>query len=59
MHKTCTGLASRIEMADLDVSPLIYILEQRFSCRETVEKDIVEEYAWKIVMNSISCVWGG
>lgn len=46
-------------MTDLDVSPLIYILEQRFNCLETVEKSVAEEYAWKIVMDSVSCVWGG
>lgn len=60
-QKMWTGLvlAFRIEMTDLDVSPLIYILERRFNCLETVEKDVAEEYAWEIVMDSVSCVWGG
>lgn len=58
-QKMLVGLAFRIEMTDLDVSPLIYILEQRFNCLETVEKSVAEEYAWKIVMDSVSCVWGG
>lgn len=59
IHKTWTGLAFRIEMMDLDIAPLVYILKQRFVCLEAVGKDVAEEYAWGIVMDSVSCIWGG
>lgn len=58
-HKLLTDLFSCIEIKDIDLSPLIYILEQRFPCFEKVEKNVIEEYAWRIVMDSVSYVWGG
>lgn len=45
-HKLLTSFFSFIEIKDLDLSPLIYILEQRFPCFEKVYKNVIEEYAW-------------
>ncbi len=50
---------SRIEIKDLDVSPLVSILECGFQAPDIAMKEAMEEYAWMIVMDSVSCVWGG
>lgn len=58
-HKMWTALSCCIEIKDLDISPLVRMLECRFSFSKPTVKSVVEEYAWKIVMDSVSYVWGG